>query len=242
MKTLVYSMLLATPDAPETWPDLISMYELWWRHWRGPGGYAGDLMLFTNMPDLARPSVQIRPLKHLTTEVKDVFYARVLNYQIVPFSRYDLIMQTDLDVLAINHVAPLFQLSSPFQAAASGLNLYDPRHIGSLRCFPMDAWQRFLPSKRTRQGISASAFACAGTDWIRCMSHWAKLVDCYRHRPLHLDDQTLLNLAYARQSLPIASYPPSYIRHHNWANHPDAILWHFPTLNRLEVMRQHQHL
>ena len=242
MKTLIYSFLDVSPDTPESADDLLAMYDLWWRHWRGPGRYTGDLLVFTNHPGLERPGVQIRPLDTASNEQRHFFYRRVQHYHAIPHTEYDVILQTDLDVLAINEVTPLFRLSAPFHAAASGLKLFDPRHAGNLRCFPFDAWRRYLPGRRRQQGVSASVFACAGTEWIRCMSRWAALVNRHQHKPLSFQDQTLLNLAYARQTFPIRSYPSAYIRHQNWTQHPDAILWHFPTLNRLEVMRQHQRL
>lgn len=240
MKTLIYSYLGLTTDPDEASEPLIEMYDLWWRHLRGPGRYQGDIILFSNLPGLERPDVQVRPILTLSHIPDELFYARVQNYPSVPASAYDVVLQTDLDVLAIRDVAPLFQLTTPFQAATSGLPLFHAGHLGNARNFPMDFWRRYLPGAQHRLGVSASVFACAGAHWSVYMRRWAELVNRYRSRALPFHDQTLLNLAYARQTFPIQPYPVHYIRHQDWASHPEAILWHFPIGDiRLDVMRQH---
>ncbi len=240
MRSLIYSYLGLTADPAESPASLIEMYDLWWKHLRGPGRYEGDIILFSNLPGLERPGVHIRPIEHHGKTPDDVYYARVRNYPSVPAADYDVVLQTDLDILAVNDVAPLFQLTAPFQAATSGLALFHPGHLGNARHFPWDSWRRFLPGTRRRLGVSASVFACAGPQWNTCMGCWTELVDRHQHKPLMYHDQTLLNLAYARQAIRIHPYPASYIRHQDWALHPDAILWHFPVGDiRLDVMRQH---
>lgn len=237
-KTLIYSFLALDPAESYIGHPLTEMLDLWHRHLRGPGRYTGDIILFTNCEHLALPGIRTLPFAGWAHEARNFFHARVLNHVNVPANDYDVVLQTDLDILAVNDVSPLFQLDSPFRAAASGLNLYDARHVGNARQFPFDFWRKWLPGQHARRGVSACVFACQGTQWTPCMSAWSRLTRQHQHKPLAYSDQTILNLAYARRSFPIRSFPPSYILHRDWGIHPDTILLHFPLVGRLDFMRK----
>lgn len=239
MKTLIYSFLGLAQEAAAPRPDLVSMYDLWLRHLRGPGCYRGDILLITDYEELERDGVQLVAPQFKGATVQSLFFARVYNHEVVPAANYDVVLQTDLDVLAVRDVGPLFEAPAPFCAASSGLRLYDCRQAGNWRDFPGTAWKSLWPTQRRRAGVSASVFACRGAAWTECMQVWSRLCRRYEQRSLVYADQTILNVMYANQEIPIKPYDPSWIRHRDWAYHPDAILWHFPTVQRQDVMREH---
>jgi hypothetical protein len=210
VKPLIYSFLGLRKDDTTPRPDLMAMYDLWLKHLRGPGNYHGDILLISPYgEELARPGVQVRAPFHQGTTPQEAFLARVRNHTIIPFTAYDVMLQTDLDVLAIRDVSPLFAIDTPFHAATSNLRLYDPRHAGNWRHFAATAWRGWLPQQHSRLGVSACVFACNRQHWLNCMGHWTRLIERHQHGHLAYDDQTLLNVALANRTFPITPYPPS---------------------------------
>jgi hypothetical protein len=229
MRTLIYSHLYQRPDAqPEQIAQLREMFALWFDHLRGPGQYAGDVLLFTNVDGMARPGLRLLPFNNVPTDVRRAHMHRVLCYDQVPIADYDVAMQMDLDILAVADVNPMFPRDGRLWAARSQLRTLEWVHAWTL----LPRWRRAaykLSGWRMREvGVSACVVASATSAWEKNFGTWARLIRDHGDRtPPHQADQSFLNLVRLKHAVPIESWQPEVIRHRDWGE-PGARLLHFP--------------
>ena len=239
MKTLIYSHLYQRSDAPpEKTAAYREMLTLWYEHLRGPGRYTGDVLLFTNVPELGRPGLLVRPLGDVPADPRRAFLHRVLTYGDVPAGEYDVAMQMDLDVLAIDEVEPLFPRDERLWAAPSNLRTLDWRHTWPLLARWRRAFHRLSGWRMREPGVSACVVASATSSWERNFGAWARLIRAHGDRPIpRQSDQSFLNLLYLKGSVPMACWPPEVIRHREWDHAAGARLLHFPGKRKQQMAR-----
>jgi hypothetical protein len=241
MKTLIYSHLYERPGSSGAHAaSLREMLDLWFNHLRGPGLYAGDILLFTNLQGLERPGLMLRPLRDVPTDAAQAFVQRVLTYQDVPVQGYDVAMQMDLDMLAVDDVNPLFPRDDRLWAAPSDLRMLDWRHAWTL----MPRWRRAVHKlsgwRMAETGASACVVASAAATWERNFGAWARAIRTHGDRPLpRQSDQSFLNLLLLNRTVPIACWPAELIRHRDWDQAVHARLLHFPG-RRKEHMQKYR--
>jgi hypothetical protein len=239
MKTLIYSHLYVRPGAShERTAALRESLDLWLNHLRGPGRYAGDILLFTNDPEVTRPGLILRPIHNVPMDPQHAFLQRVLTYQEVPAADYDVAMQMDLDILAVDDVNPLFPHDERLWAARSDLATLDWRHAWTL----IPLWRRLIHKcsrwRMSEQGVSACLVASASSTWERNFGAWARAIRAHGDRPLPRQaDQSFLNLLFLEGTIPMASWPAELIRHRDWDQAVQARLLHFPGSRKAQMQR-----
>jgi hypothetical protein len=240
MKTLIYSHLYQRPGPPGRAGALRELLGLWFDHLRGPGLYAGDILLFTNVTGLERPGLMVRPLREVPTDPSHAFLQRVLTYQEVPVNGYDVAMQMDLDMLAVADINPLFPRDDRLWAAPSDLRILDWRHTWTL----IPRWRRAVHKltgwRMSEMGASACVVASATSTWERNFGAWARAIRAHGTRPLpRQSDQSFLNLLLLNRAVPMACWPADVIQHRDWDQAVHARLLHFPG-RRKEQMQQYR--
>ena len=131
----VPALALSTPPStlsPESVATLRSLLVLWYDHLRGPGRYAGDVLLFSNVRDVERPGLLVQPFHEVPADPRRAFLHRALWYEHVPAREYDVALQMDLDVLAVSDVHDLFPRDERLWAAPSDLRMLEWRHAWTL--------------------------------------------------------------------------------------------------------------
>lgn len=238
MKTLIYSHLYHRAGTPS--PPIATFTEnlaLWLDHLRGPGAYAGDVLVFTNIVGIALPGLLVRPFPDPPADQRRAHLQRALSYGEVPIADYDVAMQMDLDLLAVQDVNPLFPRDTRLWAAPSDAAALDWRHAWTL----LPRWQRaihkFSGWRMTEPGVSACVVASATSEWERNFGAWARAIREHADGPLpHLADQSFLNLVYFKQKVPMACWPAELIRHRDWDSANGARLLHFPCSRRAQML------
>jgi hypothetical protein len=239
MRTLIYSHLYQRPGAaPERIASLREMLGLWYDHLRGPGNYAGDVLLFTNVAGVERQGLKTLALANVPTDVRHAHMHRVLSYNDVPVGDYDVAMQMDLDILAVGDVNPLFPDDERLWAARSQLRTLDWVHAWTL----LPRWQRAayrLSGWRMREiGASACVVASATSAWERNFGAWARLIRAHGdNEPPYQADQSFLNLLVLKRTVPVVCWPAEAIRHRDWDDAAGARLLHFPGRRKEHIPR-----
>jgi hypothetical protein len=241
MKTLIYSHLYERPGNSDLQSaSLRALLDFWFDHLRGPGRYAGDVLLFTNVPNVGRRGLMLRPLRDVPRDPAHAFLQRVLTYDEVPAHDYDVVMQMDLDMLAVDDVNPLFPTDDRLWAAPSDLRTLDWRHAWTL----IPRWRRLVHKvsgwRMTEMGASACVVASASRTWERNFGAWARVIRAHGNRPLpRQSDQSFLNLLRLTRAVPMACWPADLIRHRDWDRAGHARLLHFPG-RRKEYMQRYR--
>ena len=237
MKTLIYSHLYQL-QIPGTTPTALfrGLLDLWFDHLRGPGLYAGDVLLFTNVPGLERPGLQVRAVEGVPADRPRAFMQRVLTYRDVPVQGYDVAMQMDLDMLAVADVNPLFPRDDRLWAATSDLRLLDARHAWTL----IPRWRRAVHKvsgwRMAELGASACMVASATSTYERNFGAWARAIQAHGNRPLPRQcDQSFLNLLLLNGTVPMTCWPAELIRHRDWDQAVHARVLHFPGRRKEQI-------
>jgi hypothetical protein len=239
MKPLIYSHLYELPGTSARGRSTLrSTLTMWLDHLRGPGGYRGDVLLFTNAADLPVRDVMLRPLRGVGADSSHAFLNRVLMYEDVPVREYDVALQMDLDILAVDDVAPLFPRDERLWAAPSNLRTLDRRHTWEL----LPRWRRGLHRltrwRLNELGVSACVVGSATSAWRRNFGAWANVIREFRDRPVPRQaDQSFLNLLWLRGTIPIARWSPREICHREWHHAAEARLLHFPGARKDQMAR-----
>jgi hypothetical protein len=196
------------------------------------------VLLFTNVPELERPGLMLRRLRHVPADPRRAFLERVLTYSEVPAHDYDVAMQMDLDVLAVDDVSPLFPHDDRLWAARSDLRTLDPRHTWALIPLWRQALHKLSGWRMRELGVSACVVASATATWERNFGAWAALIRAHGDRPLPRQaDQSFLNLLFLKRSVPIACWSSDVIRHRDWDRAGRARLLHFPGRRKQHMER-----
>jgi hypothetical protein len=239
MKTLIFSHLyqLAGTSA-ETCARLYALLDLWYEHLRGPGRYTGDVVLFSNVNGLERPGLTVMPFEAVSGDSRRAFLQRILWYDRVPAREYDVAMQLDLDVLAMNDVGKMFPRDERLWAAPSDLRALEWRHAWTL----LPKWRRGVHKltgwRMNQLGISACVVASATSTWQKNFGAWARAIRDHGDRPLpHFSDQSFLNLLFVKHTVPISSWSRDLIVHLDWEAQPGACLMHFPGRRKSNIPR-----
>ena len=239
MKPLIFSHLYQRPGAPlPPLQALTDTLDVWLDHLRGPGTYTGDVILFTNVENVERPDLIVRPFDGVPEDAKRAHLHRALSYRIVPVRNYDVAMQMDLDLLAVDDINPLFPVDTRLWAAPSDACTLDWRHAWTM----LPRWRRGLHKlfgwRMTELGVSACVVASATETWERNFGAWARLIENHGDRPLpHLADQSFLNLLYLERIVPMTRWSPALIKHQNWDTAVGARVFHFPCSRRPHLQR-----
>jgi hypothetical protein len=239
MKTLIYSHLWKLPGSTVCQAAALrTLLNLWFTHLRGPGRYDGDILLFTNVPDLQRPGLMVRRLPDVPDNSAHVFVRRVLTYHEVPVQDYDVVMQMDLDLLAVDAVVPMFPRDERLWAAPSDMRMLDWRHAWTL----IPRWRRAVHKlsgwRMHEMGASACVVASASTTWERNLGAWARAIREHGDRRMpRQSDQSFLNLLLLERTIPMARWSAESIRHRNWNEARQARLLHFPGRRKEHMQR-----
>ena len=239
MRALVYSHLYELPaTTPERRAALRSMLTLWYDHLRGPGRFNGDVLLFTNAAGVPVRDVRVRPIRDALPDPGHAFLNRVLAFEDVPVRDYDVAIQMDLDILAVDDIAPLFPSDERLWAAPSNLRMLDRRHTWEL----LPRWRRGLHRitgwRMHEGGASACVVGSASATWHRNFGAWASVIREYSGRPIPRQaDQSFLNLLLLRRTVPIALWPAAAIVHRDWDRAVGARLLHFPGARKAQMER-----
>lgn len=241
-RKLITSLVYFFPNADEcTRSNILGMLDIWAKHIRGTGCFDGDVIVYSNDDSVSHPLVEVAPFNNVCEDVKEMFLQRIMNYEAVQEGNYDSILNLDLDILAVSDINDLFVNTSTLHAATSQMQVSHPRHAGHFMSL-LERWYslRFHPVGR-KLGVNCCAFSCSGSGWHETMSDWCKVIDSLGgvKAKLPLGDQTTLNQALLKNTFPIKRYPQNWIHHSNWKMTDDVKLWHFPTPDRLRVMREH---
>ena len=237
MKPLIFSHLYQRPGAPsEPIEALTELLGVWLDHLRGPGAYAGDVILFTNVAGISRPDLIVRSFEGVPADIGRGHMHRALSYRIVPAREYDVVMQMDLDLLAVDDIHRLFPTDRQLWAAPSDACTLDWRHAWTL----LPRWRRAfhkLSGWRTHEpGVSACLIASASDTFEKNFGAWARVMEEHGDRELpHLSDQSFLNLVYFKRIVPMARWSPTLIRHQKWETAVGACLLHFPCSRRPQL-------
>jgi hypothetical protein len=239
MRKLVFTHLYQRPGAP---PQPIAALEAtlttWLDHLRGPGKFAGDIILFTNVAGIDREGVVQRPYPNVPADPRHAHVHRALSYYLVPIEHYDVAMQMDLDLLAVNDINPLFPTDTKLWAAPSDAPALDWRHAYTL----LPRWKRwshrFSSWRMNELGVSACVVASRTSAWEQNFGAWARAIRAHGDRPLpHMSDQSFLNLLYFDQIVPMERWSPELIKHKDWDTARNACLLHFPCSRRDQMPR-----
>ena len=191
MKPLIFSHLYQRPGAlSQPIRALEETLDAWLDHLRGPGAYAGDVILFTNVTLASRRDLIVRPFDNVPADERRAHLHRALSYRIVPVRDYDVVLQMDLDLLAVDDVNQLFPTDRQMWAAPSDACTLDWRHALPL----LPRWRRGLHKLlgwRTNElGVSACVVASAAETFHRNFGAWAGVIERHGARELpHLADQ-----------------------------------------------------
>jgi hypothetical protein len=163
---------------------------------------------------------------------------RALSYYLVPIEHYDVAMQMDLDLLAVNDINPLFPTDTKLWAAPSDAAALDWRHAYTL----LPRWKRwshrFSGWRMNELGVSACVVASRTSAWEHNFGAWARTIREHGDRPLpHMSDQSFLNLVYFNQIVDMERWSPELIKHQGWEAAPKACLFHFPCSRREQMPR-----
>lgn len=231
MKTLIFTHLYQRPDTTaESLSRLRGLLDLWLDHLRGPGKYTGDIILFTNLERIERDGLLLRPMPNVPVDQRRAHMHRILCYDLVPTGDYDVALQADLDVLAVDDVNPLFPKDESLWAAPSDLLMLEWRHAWTL----LPKWQRAAHKltgwRMAEPGASACVVASRTSVWERNFGSWARLIRAHGDRPApHFGDQSFLNVLRLKKSVPMSCWPRELIVHNNWDSRRNgAKLLHFP--------------
>jgi hypothetical protein len=239
MRTLIFSHLYQRPGSPpQPIAALTETLDIWFDHLRGPGGYTGDVLLFTNVSIIRRPGLIVRPFDNVPADPRRAHLHRALSYCQVPVREYDVAMQMDLDLLAVNDINPLFPRDTRLWAAPSDATALDWRHAWTL----LPRWQRGLHKlfnwRMNELGVSACVVASATSTWDMNFGAWARVILDHGDRPIpRLSDQSFLNLLYLKRIVPMSRWSPDLIRHRDWDTAVGARLLHFPCSRREHMHR-----
>ena len=244
---VIYSACYRLPGATdEEFRAVLEMVELWLAHLRGPGAFAGRVLLLTNQRTLPLPGVELVPIGDDATDRKALFRQRPLTWDRLPVRAGESWMQLDADSLALRPVEPLFARPGDrsLRCSPSGLTVLrnaDPvlGRVGRL-------WHGRVRGWRERPGVSACLTSCMGEHWARLMAPWAEAVRRYQRRPTGkpVGDQGLLNLLYLTGRIEVSVLPPGLIHHVRGeedlfgAEANAAHVLHFPNPWRAEQMRR----
>jgi hypothetical protein len=237
VKTLIFSYLYRRPGCTdEACNALGTLLHRWYDHLRGPGLYAGDVVVFSNVRIIARPGLLVRPFDDVPADPRRAFMHRILSYDRVPLDQYDVAMQMDLDVLAVKDVNRLFPHDERLWAAPSDLPMMEWRQAWTL----LPKWRRGLHKltgwRMHDPGASACVAASATQAWERNFGTWARLIRAHGNRPApHWADQSFLNLLLLERTVPIARWPRELIVHREWDDAPGACLLHFPGTRKQQM-------
>jgi hypothetical protein len=89
MKQLVYSYLITNSSGNYSPDTARAMLDLWALSLREAGHFRGDILLFTDRPELRLPGIIVRPLQLPKVELKHLWLTRILNYKGLPYRDYD---------------------------------------------------------------------------------------------------------------------------------------------------------
>ncbi len=242
MRRLVYSYSITRSTTGGHAPQVVErMVDLWVRSLRGAGNFRGDVLLFTDRPDVRLSGVMTYPLTLPQVELKHLWLTRVTNYKALPYREYDTLMHVDLDTVCVNDINDLFATTAELRAAPSNLLLFAPQHVWRFLNRGQRIWYRWFSPRRLEKGVSACVFSCASSAWEANMGVWARAIEEHRNDPTpDLGDQSYLNLLLLRRTIPIRVYSREEIQHKDWSFSPRARIMHFPGLaNRLELMNRY---
>jgi hypothetical protein len=243
LKPLIFSHLYQRPGAPnqplQVHKDTV---DVWLDHLRGPGSYGGDVILFTNVftnvAQISRGDLIVRPFDGVPADARLAHLHRALSYRIVPARNYDVVMQMDLDVLAVADLNPLFPTDRQLWAAPSDACTLDWRHAWTL----LPRWRRglhkFFGWRTDELGVSACVVGSAAETFEKNFGAWARVIEQHGNRELpHLADQSFLNLVYFKRIVPMTRWSPRLICHQHWETADSACLLHFPCSRRSQMQR-----
>jgi hypothetical protein len=239
MKPLIFSHFYERPGASsEPNQALKDTLDIWLDHLRGPGAYEGDVILYTNVAGIRWPDLIVRPFDGVPADPRRAHLHRALSYRIVPVQQYDVVMQMDLDLLAVDDINPLFPTDRQMWAAPSDACTLDWRHAWTL----LPRWRRRfhkLFGWRTHElGVSACVVASAAETFEKNFGAWARVIEEHDDREIpHLADQSFLNLVYFKRLVPMTRWDPTLICHQNWEAAVGARVLHFPCSRRSEMQR-----
>jgi hypothetical protein len=240
MKQLVYSYFIANDNGNYSPGAVETMLNLWTRSLRETGKFRGDILVFTDRPELRIPHIIAHPLLLPKAELKHFWLTRILNYKNLPYRDYDTLMHIDLDAVCVNDINDLFALNEEMRAAPSNLLLFDRQHILQFLNPVQRIWYRCFSAQKRRNGVSACVFSCASSAWEKNMGAWAEAIEQHMngHAP-DLGDQSFLNLLYFRRTIPIKPYLREEIQHKDWSFSPQARIFHFPGLADRAALMHH---
>ena len=246
---IVYSTLVALRGAmPDTLRPLEAIARLWARSLRQRALFDGRVVLLSNIPGLEIDGVEVIATPFHAEDRRHLFVERVRRFAHVPVRPRDVVMQLDLDALAVAPLEPLFEAIRPgvLLAARSGSSPLIHGHAGALmsrrarQCCRLRGWGR-------RAGVSACVTACDGASWHALMRRWSAACRLgSRNRPVpELGDQAFLNWLFVAGIMPVRRLPAESIRHvRRPGENPDdpsirrAIVLHFPFKERLAEMER----
>jgi hypothetical protein len=237
MRSLVFTHLYQRPGSPrQPIAALKDTLDMWLDHLRGPGRFAGDVILFTNVDGIGRDGVMQRPYPDVPADSRRAHVHRALSYRLVPAENYDVAMQMDLDLLAVDDVNQLFPTDTRLWAAPSDAAALDWRHAYPL----LPRWRRwahrFSGWRMDQLGVSACVVASKTSVWERNFGAWARAIQQHGDRPLpHMSDQSFLNLIYFKQAVAMTRWSPKLIYHRDWDSARGACLLHFPCSRREQM-------
>ena len=246
---IIYSTLCALEGASSAQLEpMLEMAAMWAAHLRGPGRFAGRIILLTNLPQLRIDGVDAIATPFRAAQRRELFLERVRHFRHVPVQPADQVVQLDLDALAIAPLEAVFDRIRPgtLMAARSGYSPLAHQHAGSLMT-RRERWSYRLRGWYHRAGVSACVTACDGRTWPRVMRRWSAAMRARgRGRPApELGDQSFLNFLFVTGAAPIARLPRRLIYHARRPgvplNDPDAAratIVHFPLPQKLEEMRR----
>jgi hypothetical protein len=241
MKQLVYSYFITNGNGNYSRGAAGTMLDLWARSLRETGNYRGDILIFTDRPELQLPGIIVRPLLLQNVELKHFWLTRILNYKNLPYRDYDTLMHIDLDAVCVNDINDLFALNEDLRTAPSNLLLFDRQHILPFMNPAQRIKYRYFSRQRSRKGVSACVFSCASSAWEKNMKAWAEAIEQHGNGPVpDLGDQSFLNLLYYRNTIPFRPYSREEIQHKDWSFSPQARIFHFPGLaDRAALMQRY---
>ena len=225
----------------------LEMVELWLAHLRGPGRFAGRVVLLTNEPRLPLRDVELVPLGATPADRRQLFLQRVLAWDRLAVRRGEWWMQLDADTLVVRPLEALFPATdeATLWASPSGLTPLDPMHAASLLSRPQRLWYGRVRGWRRRLGVSACITTCAGAHWAALMGAWAGAIHAHGDRPVpELGDQSFLNLLHMTGAIRVRALPPALVHHVRTeadlgaAAAERAHVLHFPNPHKLAMMKQ----
>lgn len=217
----------------------LEMLDLWLQHLRGPGQYSGDIALVSNLPDVRRVGVRVVSPQVECHTVSDVQLLKVMGLCEMDLTPYGSVLHLDLDILAVGPVEPLFAQDHRIHTARSTIAMLDRRHAGHYVSPAMRrVWSCF--PKSWIATANTCAISIRPEEGRRAMQRYLDLIRQTRERCPNppLGDQTVLNWGMWRGDCRVELYPHGWIQHSNWVRSDEAILWHFPTSDRLKVMQR----